>query len=249
MYILEGCVDSVESAIEAEKGGANRLELCSNLIIGGTTPSINLFNMVREHTNIKINLLIRPRFGDFCYSDKEFEVIKREVKMFQEAGADGVVIGVLNPDGTLDIGRMNELIHIAEGMHITLHRAFDMCKNPLETLKQAKQLGINTILTSGQKNSCYDGKELIRELVNKSKGKVDILIGGGVKAEIIEEMYKFTGATSYHMSGKEVINSSMEYRKEEVSMGIASLSEYSIWQTSSIKISQVKNILKKLIVN
>ncbi|QUH27690.1 copper homeostasis protein CutC [Vallitalea guaymasensis] len=249
MYILEGCVDSVESAIEAEKGGGNRLELCSNLIIGGTTPSINLFNMVREHTNIKINVLIRPRFGDFCYSDKEFEVIKREVKMFQEAGADGVVIGVLNPDGTLDIDRMNELIHITEGMHITLHRAFDMCKNPLETLEQAKQLGINTILTSGQKNSCYDGKELIRELVNNSKGKVDILIGGGVKAEIIKEMYKFTGAVSYHMSGKEVINSSMEYRKEEVSMGIASLSEYSIWQTSSTKISQVKDILEKLISN
>uniref|UniRef100_UPI00272CE511 copper homeostasis protein CutC n=1 Tax=Vallitalea guaymasensis TaxID=1185412 RepID=UPI00272CE511 len=177
------------------------------------------------------------------------EVIKREVKMFQEAGADGVVIGVLNPDGTLDIDRMNELIHIAKGMHITLHRAFDMCKNPLETLEQAKQLGINTILTSGQKNSCYDGKELIRELVNKSKGKVDILIGGGVKAEIIKEMYKFTKATSYHMSGKEVINSSMEYRKEEVSMGIASLSEYSIWQTSPTKISQVKDILEKLISN
>ncbi|GMQ59094.1 copper homeostasis protein CutC [Vallitalea sediminicola] len=247
MYILEGCVDSLESAIQAEKGGANRIELCSNLIIGGTTPSINLFHMVKEHVDIKINVLIRPRFGDFCYTDDEFEVIKREVKMFKEAGADGIVIGILKPDGTLDIDRIKVIMDIVKGMHVTLHRAFDMCKNPLEALEQAKELGINTILTSGQKNTCYQGKELIRKLVKSAKGSVDILIGGGVKFEIIEELFQVTGATSYHMSGKEIINSSMKYRKEEVNMGLASLSEYTIWQTSSKKISQVKDILEKLI--
>ncbi|GKX30723.1 copper homeostasis protein CutC [Vallitalea longa] len=248
-YILEGCVDSVESAVEAEKGGTNRIELCSNLIIGGTTPSINLFHVVREKINIKINVLVRPRFGDFCYTDNEFEIIKRDIEMFKEAGADGVVIGVLTPEGTLDIDRVKEIMDIAKGMHVTLHRAFDMCKNPLESLEQAKELGINTILTSGQKNNCYEGRELIKELVCRSDGEVDILVGGGVKADIIEDMVLETGAISYHMSGKVVVDSLMKYRTSDVNMGLDSLSEYTIWQTSRENISRVKNILEAIINN
>lgn len=248
-YILEGCVDSVESAVEAEKGGANRIELCSNLIIGGTTPSINLFHVVREKIDIKINVLIRPRFGDFCYTDNEYEIIKRDIEMFRKAGADGVVIGILTPEGTLDIDRMKGIMDIAKGMHVTLHRAFDMCKNPLESLEQAKKLGINTVLTSGQKNSCYEGRKLIKELVERSNGKIDILVGGGVKADIIGDMVMETGASSFHMSGKAVVDSLMEYRNPDVSMGLNSLSEYTIWQTSSEKIARVKNELEAIINN
>lgn len=150
-YILECCVDSVASAIEAEKGGADRLELCSNLIIGGTTPTLALFNEVRNHVSIPINVLIRPRFGDFLYSEYEVNMIKQEVVQFREAGADAVVIGSLTADGSLDIEQMKELIVLAGDMKITLHRAFDMCADPIKTLQEAINLGIDTILTSGKR--------------------------------------------------------------------------------------------------
>ena len=245
-YILECCVDSVESAIEAEKGGANRIELCSALVIGGLSPSKALFEKVKEQVNIKIHVLLRPRFGDFCYTDFEHEIIKKEIKMFKELGADGVVIGTLKSDGSLNLGQMKELVEEAEGMSITLHRAFDMCADPFRTLEEVKELGIHTILTSGQKNSCIDGKDLLGQLMKKANREVDILIGGGVDVSVIPALYESTGATSYHMSGKVTLDSEMQYRKEDVSMGVASMSEYQIWRTSAERVSQVKVVLEEL---
>ena len=245
-YILECCVDSVESAIEAEKGGANRIELCSALVIGGLSPSKALFEKVKEQVNIKIHVLLRPRFGDFCYTDFEHEIIKKEIKMFKELGADGVVIGTLKSDGSLNLGQMKELVEEAEGMSITLHRAFDMCADPFRTLEEVKELGIHTILTSGQKNSCIDGKDLLGQLIKKANREVDILIGGGVDVSVIPALYESTGATSYHMSGKVTLDSEMQYRKEDVSMGVASMSEYQIWRTSAERVSQVKLVLEEL---
>lgn len=246
-YILECCVDSLESAVEAKIGGANRIELCSNLLIGGTTPDINLYQMVKERVDLKIHVLIRPRYGDFCYSDDEFEIIKRNVLQFQQAGADGMVIGILTYDGSLDLERMKQLIEIGEGMHITLHRCFDMCRDPLKVLEQAKDLGIQTILTSGQQNNCYDGKELIKELVKASNGQVEILIGGGVKPEIIRELLQATKTTSFHLSGKTIVNSRMEYRKENVTMGLPLFSEYEIWRTDHKIIAAVRRNLEEAI--
>lgn len=245
-YILECCVDSVESAIEAEKGGANRIELCSALVIGGLSPSKALFEKVKEQVNIKIHVLLRPRFGDFCYTDFEHEIIKKEIKMFKELGADGVVIGTLKSDGSLNLGQMKELVEEAEGMSITLHRAFDMCADPFRTLEEVKELGIHTILTSGQKNSCIDGKDLLGQLIKKANREVDILIGGGVDVSVIPALYESTGATSYHMSGKVTLDSEMQYRKEDMSMGVASMSEYQIWRTSAERVSQVKLVLEEL---
>lgn len=245
-YILECCVDSVESAIEAEKGGANRIELCSALVIGGLSPSKALFEKVRENVNIKVHVLLRPRFGDFCYTDFEHEIIKQEIQMFKELGADGVVIGTLKPDGSLNLDQMRELVEEAKGMSITLHRAFDMCGDPFRTLEEVKELGIHTILTSGQKNSCIDGKELLGQLMKKANREVDILIGGGVDVSVIPALYESTGATSYHMSGKVTLDSEMQYRKEDVSMGVASMSEYQIWRTSAERVAQVKSVLEKL---
>ena len=245
-YILECCVDSVESAIEAEEGGANRIELCSALVIGGLSPSKALFEKVKENVSIKIHVLLRPRFGDFCYTDFEHEIIKQEIRMFKELGADGVVIGTLKPDGSLNLEQMKELVKEAEGMSITLHRAFDMCGDPYQTLEEVKELGIHTILTSGQKNSCIDGKDLLGELVAKANGEVDILIGGGVDVSVIPALYESTGATSYHMSGKITLDSEMQYRKEDVSMGVASMSEYQIWRTSAERVAKVKVVLEQL---
>lgn len=245
-YLLECCVDSVESAMEAKRGGADRIELCSGLIIGGLSPSKALFEEIRKNVDIRIHVLLRPRFGDFCYTEYEHHIIKEEVKMFRELGADGVVIGSLNPDGTLNIEQMKELIEEAGNMSITLHRAFDMCKDPLETLQQAKELGIHTILTSGQKNNCIDGTDLLAQLVKEAAGEIDILIGGGVDGTVIEALYQKTGSRTYHMSGKVTLDSEMEYRKADVNMGIASMSEYEIWRTSAERIAQAKSVLEKL---
>ena len=156
-YLLECCVDSVDSALLAEKGGADRLELCSNLIIGGTTPTLALYHRIRMHSDIRIHALIRPRFGDFLYSEEEFQVILEEVRQFRQAGAEGVVIGCLTPECSLHMEYMKKLMDAAGGMSVTLHRAFDMCRDPFEALEQSKELGVNTILTSGQAPSCLEG--------------------------------------------------------------------------------------------
>lgn len=238
--ILEVCVDSVESALAASRGGADRLELCGNLIIGGTTPSPALYREIRKYTDIRIHALIRPRFGDFCYTDYEFAMIREEVKMYRELGAEGVVIGILKPDGNLNLKQMSSLIEEAGDMSVTLHRAFDVCADPMKTLEEAKKLGIRTILTSGQKNTCLTGKELIRELVASAGQDIEILAGGGVNAEVIKMLLPLTGACAYHMSGKQTLESAMEFRKEGVNMGLPSLSEYEIWQTSEEEIRKAK---------
>lgn len=242
-YILETCIDSVESALAAARGGANRLEMCGNLIIGGTTPSPKLFEEVRRCCDIKIHVLIRPRFGDFCYTDHEFAIIKEEVRMFRDLGSDGVVIGILKPDGSLNLAQMEELMAERGDMSVTLHRAFDVCRDPFETLEQAKSLGINTILTSGQANTCLAGKELLAELVKRAKGEIDILVGSGVDAAAIRELCPVTGARSFHMSGKVTLDSAMDYRKEGVNMGLPSLSEFEIWRTSEEKIREAAEVL------
>lgn len=245
-YILEVCVDSVESAINASNGGANRLELCGNLIIGGTTPSKILFEAIKEKVTIPINVLIRPRYGDFCYSDFEFDIIRNEIKMFKELGAAGVVIGVLEANGDLDYKRMKLLVEAAKGMNVTLHRAFDMCNNPFKALEQAKELGIDTILTSGQGSSCIEGVRALKELVEKSNGAIDILVGAGVSSGIIADIYQYTGATSYHMSGKITIAGKMIYKNDKINMGIKGINEYDIWQTKEEYVKQAVEVLQGL---
>lgn len=247
-YILEICVDSVESALAASAGGANRLELCSNLIIGGTTPGKWLYKLVRKECNNKIHVLIRPRAGDFCYSSFDFEIIKEEVKMFRELGADGIVIGILNPDGTLDLERMKELIALAGDMSVTLSRAFDMCRDPFKALEEAKEIGINTILTSGQKDSCLQGAELINRLVDKAKDDIDILIGGGVTPDNIRLLYDKTGARSYHMSGKVTIKGAMSYFNREVNMGLSGFDEYELIRTDRNNVSEAREALETIFV-
>ena len=187
-YILEVCADSVQSAVAAQEGGADRIELCSGLVIGGLSPSPALFKQIRKYTDLKIRTLLRPRFGDFCYDDYEFQTLKEEVEMFRELGADGVVIGMLNPDGTLDMERMEVLVNAAGDIGITLHRAFDVCRDPYEALEQCASLGIDTILTSGQKSSAWEGRGLLAELAEQAAGRVEILAGAGVNPGVIEKL-------------------------------------------------------------
>ena len=245
-YILECCVDRLESAINGERGGATRFELCANLIIGGTTPSLTLFRQVRKHTNLPIHVLIRNRFGDFCYNDDEIEEMCDSIKAFEDEGADGVVVGALTPEGDLDEKALRKFAKSAGKAKLVLHRAFDMCREPFAALIKAKELGIDTILTSGQKGNCVDGSLLIKELIERAGKDINILIGAGVSADAIKKVYEMTGGTNYHMSGKRVIDSRMTYRREEVSMGLPSLSEYDIWETSAEEIAKAVKVLKEL---
>lgn len=248
-YILEVCVDSVASALAAFRGGANRLELCSNLMLGGTTPGISLFKEIRKHTNIPIHVLIRPRFGDFCYDEYEFNIIREDIRAFSAIGAEGVVLGILKPDGTINMGQMKVLMEAAKGMSVTLHRAFDVCRDPYQALEAAKELGINTILTSGQRSTCIEGKELLNELIALSKGEIEILAGSGVDAKVIKEIYPLTQVRAYHMSGKKIIDSQMTYRKAGVSMGIPGLNEYELWQTDEEAVRAARQVLEALFTN
>ena len=241
-FILEVCIDSVESASEAAQGGATRFELCANLVIGGTTPSIYLLREIRKITDIPVHAIIRPRFGDFCYTESEQRIMEAEIKQFRDEGVEGIVTGVLSPDGTFNMPAMKRLCKAADGMHIALHRAFDMCKDPFTALKQAEELGIRTILTGGQQNSCLDGAELIKELASRTK--IDIMAGSGVTAEVVPQLRTITGISSFHLSGKVTIESPMVYRNPNLKMGLPSLGEYEIQRTSAERISAVRKILE-----
>ncbi len=245
-WILEVCVDSVESAVSAARGGATRLELCANLVIGGTSPDEDLFRMVRERVDIPVRVLLRPRFGDFLYSEEEFELLRRQVRRFAALGADGIVIGMLRPDGTLDEARMAELISLAGGCGVTLHRAFDVCRDPLEALDAAVRLGVDTILTSGQQASCAQGSELLRELVARSGGRPQILIGAGVSADVIRTLQPATGADAFHLSAKRTENSRMTFRREGVPMGLPGISEFEVWRCDETAVRAARQTIEAL---
>lgn len=241
--LLEICVDSVESAVIAQEGGADRLEVCSNLIIGGTTPGISQFKQIRKACDIKLNVLIRPRFGDFLYTEPEFLMVKEDIRMFRELGADGVVVGCLKPDGNLDTERMKVLRECAEGMHMTLHRAFDVCRDPGQALSEAISLHIDTILTSGQEADCIKGKKVIQKLLKQAGDRIHILVGSGVNADVIRKLSDEIHATHFHMSGKEILQSGMKYRNERVNMGVEGMNEFEIFRTAKDEVVRARKAL------
>ena len=167
--LIEACVDSYASCRAAYRGGADRLELCAHLVIGGTTPSTALFRQVQRDIPVKTNILIRPRFGDFLYSKEELEQMCEEIRTYRELGANGVVIGALTPDGDLDLDAMRRLMNCAGNMDVTLHRAFDMTRDPFAAMEDAIRLGCKTILTSGQQKDPLTGAELLRELFEQDR--------------------------------------------------------------------------------
>lgn len=232
MPLIEGCTDSYFSCAAACRAGADRLELCANLSIGGTTPSPSLFQQVRRDFDVPVNVLIRPRFGDFLYSEPELEEMAGEICRFRELGADGVVVGALTPEGTLDREALDRLLDCAGDLPVTLHRAFDMTRDPLEALEEAVHLGFRTILTSGQAGSAAEGREVLRQVFCRAAGRIEIMAGCGVKKENILPLYEYTGIRVFHTTGRRgPVDSGMRYRKAGVSMGLPSLSEYELWRT------------------
>ena len=199
--LLEVCVDSFASAMAAVQGGADRLELCSCLQVGGLTPDPALLEQIRRETAIPIRCLMRPRFGDFCYSERELELLQAQIPRLREAGADGFVLGCLTPDGCLDAGNLRPLLEAAQGLGLTLHRAFDVARDPVEAMEAAAQLGFDTVLTSGQARDCWAGRTCIENLL-RLELPIAIMAGGGVNAGVIHRMTDLMDLRCFHMSGK-----------------------------------------------
>lgn len=232
--ILEICVDSLSSARAAITGGADRLELCSALSIGGLTPYAELLRQIRRESDIAIRCLMRPRAGDFLYTTEEIEQMAMQIRNLRQLGADGFVIGCLTPDGDLDNDAMKPLIEAANGAGLTLHRCIDVSRDPVQTYLNAGKLGIDTVLTSGGAGNCTAGKETIGEMLalRDSQGGPEVLIGAGVNAKVITAFRtEFPSSQAFHMSGKTEIESGMRFRREGVPMGIPGFDEWHIQLT------------------
>ena len=252
--VLEVCVDSTASALAAKRGGADRLELCADLIVGGTTPSLTLVRQVKAETGLPVRALLRPRFGDFCYDSYELAQMEQLAAELVEAGADGIVTGVLTPEGALDAGAMQPIYAAARKaaekagrpVACTLHRAFDVCADPFAALETARRMGLCTILTSGQAASAPQGAALLRQLTERAGKDVEILAGAGVSAQNIPVLAAQTGVRAFHLSGKQVLQSRMTFRREGVPMGVPGFSEFEVWQTSEANIRAARQALDSL---
>lgn len=219
MTKIEICIDSAAGALAAERGGADRVELCDNLLEGGTTPSAGCIKVARRGLKIGLQVIIRPRGGDFLYDSPELEVMREDIRMAKDLGADGVVVGCLTAAGDIDKQCTAELVGLARPMNVTFHRAFDMCRDPRQGLEDLIGLGIDRVLTSGQEASCLEGLELIAELQQQAAGRIIILPGGGLTVRNIRKIVQATGVTEVHLSARGSVESRMSYRNPRVFMG------------------------------
>jgi copper homeostasis protein len=242
--ILEVCVNSAVSAIEAQKGGAARVELCENLPEGGCTPSAGSIFSAVKNLKIPVFVMIRPRGGDFCYSEEEFQIMKKDILMAKELGADGVVFGMLNPDGTIDRVRMGQLVSIARPLGITCHRAFDMTADPFAALEDLIELGVDRVLTSGQQKSAPEGAGLIRELVKRAQGRIIIMPGSGIREHNVVDLVQQTGVSEVHVHPDKEVKSRMIFHQPSVFMGRPDLSEYTITITDADRVRKISQMLK-----
>lgn len=245
-YKIEICANSVASCLQAQKGGAYRVELCAGIPEGGTTPSYGETAVARQLLDIKLNIIIRPRGGDFLYSEVEHQAMLHDIEMAKKLGVDGVVIGCLKANGTIDMERNKELIDAAKGMNVTFHRAFDMCKDPFESLEQIISLGCDRVLTSGQQPTAIEGVSLLAELVAKANSRIIIMPGSGVNEDNIATIAAETKATEFHFSAREPIDSKMEYRNPNLKMGgtVVSIDEFIQNITDAEKVRRTIDKLK-----
>lgn len=237
--IIEICANSAQSCVEAETGGARRVELCAAIPEGGTTPSYGEVRMAQKLTSkIDINIIIRPRGGDFLYTQAEIESMLYDIEMAKHLKVHGVVFGCLTKEGDIDMPLMRRLMEVAKPLSVTCHRAFDVCREPFVALEQLIELGCDRILTSGQQPDAVRGIPLIRELVRRADGRIIIMPGCGVREDNIARIEAETGAKEFHTSARSVVYSGMEYRNENVPMGSSVVtSEFETVQTDRRKVS------------
>jgi len=245
--ILEACVYSVDSAVAAEQGGANRVELCDNQAEGGTTPSEGAIKIAREMVGIDLNVMIRPRGGDFCFSDIEFKTIKQDIIQAKKLNVDGVVIGLLKKNGCVDTERLRILVEIAKPLSTTFNRAFDMCRDPFEALEELTDIGIDRILTSGQANTAKEGLDIISELVKRAGERIIIMAGGGITQRDVVDIVKVGGVNELHVSGNSEIRSCMTFKNYKCKIsGIYRPTDYMVNVTNDTNIRNFKKAINNL---
>jgi copper homeostasis protein len=224
--LIEVCVDSTASAMAAERGGARRLELCGDLLEGGITPSAGMIERVRARVSIALQVMIRPRGGDFCYTADEFEIMCHDVETAKRLGADGVVFGILEADGNVDKTRSRRLVELARPLKVTFHRAFDMSADLFCALENVCATGADHILTSGGQQTALGGLQTIAELVKAAKGRIAIMPGGGVGEDNARRLLEESGAREIHAGLVSGVDSPMRFRNPQISMGSAPGREY-----------------------
>ena len=239
---LEICAASVTSCLAAQEGGAQRVEFCDNLLEGGTTPSIGAIAAARDRLWITLNVIIRPRGGDFLYSDVEFEVMERDVLACKKIGVDGIVIGLLTSNGCIDIPRTKRLVELATPMQVTFHRAFDVACNAEQALEDVISTGCVRLLSSGQAASALEGASLLKKLQCQAGKRLVVMPGAGVRAHNIAQLVAETSCSEFHSSGRAPFASGMTYRNPKVKMGALGQDEYSIVETDA-------NLVRELLGN
>lgn len=244
--ILEASVYSVDGVIAAKEAGADRVELCDNIQEGGTTPSYGMIRQARK-VDLPLFVIIRPRGGDFVYTQSEVNVMLGDIAICKQLGVDGVVFGLLLPDGSIDLENTSKLIEAARPMQITFHRAFDMCRDAKIALQQLADLGIERVLTSGQRNTAPEGKELLAELNKSLPEGIRLLIGSGVNAENLKELHDSIQADEYHMSAVKYSPSAMDYKNPCIAMGNnEGMDEFKVLKPNQEKLIKARKVIDQL---
>jgi copper homeostasis protein len=237
---IEVCLESIASVLAAEQGGADRVEFCADLFEGGTTPSLGAFKTARSRSSIAMNVMIRPRGGDFCYSDLEFEAMKEDVRLFREAGCDGIVFGILTADGQIDVQRSAELIALARPCSVTFHRAFDMTVDASRSLETLIDLGVDRVLTSGMEATVGEGVQTLRSLVEQAGDKIIVMPGCGITERNFASIHQQVGAKEYHVFLPGTYESSMAFRPDHIYMGgMLRQPEFSISHTDPARVKTI----------
>ena len=237
-FLVEVCANGVESCIAAQEGGADRVELCAGIPEGGTTPSYGEIKVARRVlTTTRLHVIIRPRGGDFLYSDLEVERMAEDIAVCRELGADGVVFGCLNADGTFDMEKNRYLMECSKGMSVTCHRAFDRAANPEQALEDVIALGFDRILTSGQQPKAIQGADLLARLNRQAAGRIILMAGSGVTEQNIRQLREQTGLNEFHFSGREPFESAMQYVNPDLYMGRPGANEATLDYTTARRVA------------
>lgn len=241
---IEICAANIQSALAAEEGGAQRIELVDNLFEGGTTPSYATIKTAADLLSIGIMVMIRPRGGDFCYSDLEFEIMKEDIQVCRDLGVLGVVFGILHDDGRVDTKRTKELVDLARPMKVTFHRAFDVTPDPFEALEAIIESGVDRLLTAGQENTVPEGLDLLCRIIEKAGTRIEIMPGSGIHEENIQSIRDKTRARNFHLTAREPVESVMRYRKTHIFMGgLPQIPEYKIFISSPERIRKIVTLV------
>jgi copper homeostasis protein len=236
---VEVSIDSLDSALTAQSAGADRVELCGNLLEGGTTPSAGLIVEVRRNVSLKLHVMIRPRGGDFCYSDGEFRIMERDIAAAKELGADAVVLGILDPDGAIDATRMAKLIEQARPLRVTCHRAIDMSRNLLQSLETLIGLGVDYVLTSGGEQTAIEGSAKIARLVRAAGDRIAVTAGSGIHERNVRRLIDETGLTEIHVGLSGAFPTPMKYRNTKICMGKVKGREFARFATSRARLEKL----------